>query len=278
MSVNNSINWFESEAYDHPELRSPQPCPRGAFCQYKVINPKTGQLELACCRMVHPGEEGTGERRIIPGPTSNPLQRGATVRLTGGASFYERRYKKVPWRVWATEKGIPLPPIEQPWESVKRVAYLPKPFPPKRRTTTVREDAVREDTVPVCAKPEGQQWPAMLTPASTRAQNPTTEAIHAILDNVKVDVPLGIARCGGAQVNTTVPFKKDSILNGLKYEELRCEVLQDVQEYEKQCNCIKGQCAPYTMIDGRILCILCVTKSCPTCVPRMEEYLRFRPF
>ena len=95
MSVNNTINWFESAAYDHPDLHSPQQCPRGVFCQYKIKNPKTGQLELACCRMVHPGEEGTGERRMFSRATSIPLERCATVRLTGGAKFYERRYNKI---------------------------------------------------------------------------------------------------------------------------------------------------------------------------------------
>lgn len=307
MSVNNTINWFESAAYDHPELHSPQPCPRGVFCQYKIKNPKTGVLELACCRMVHPGEEGTGERRMFARATSIPLERGATVRLTGGATFYERRYKKMPWRVWATNKGLPLPPVDQPWEPVQRVAFQPKPFPPKRRTN------VKEDSALICAKPEGQQWPAIPTGVRaavtsggsalsysrcesegrlsnewkesvkqvTEAQEyqkhlriqESQESIRTILAHINTNVPLGMATCGGALVNTTGPPSiTDSIMKSYKYEKLRCEVFQETGKGKTECNCKNNQCAPYTMMDTRVICVLCVTKQCSICEPKMEEY------
>ena len=307
MSVINTINWFERVAYDHPELHSPQPCPRGAFCQYKIKNPKTGVLEFACCRMVHPGEEGTGERRMFNRATSTPLERGATVRLTGGATFYERRYKKMPWRVWAEQKGLPLPPVDQPWEPVKRVAYIPKPFPPKKRTN------VKEDSVPLCAKPEGQEWPAIPTRVreavisggsalsysrceselhSDQWQNSvkqvakaqeyqkhlqiqeSQESIRAILEHINTNVPLGKATCGEATCDDATMNITDFILQGYKYEELRCEVFR---ETEKDCKCAMRQCAPYTMIDERVICILCAHKgACAVCAPRMEEYKKMR--
>ena len=253
MSVNNTINWFEKASYDYPDLRSPQPCPRGAFCQYKLINPKTGVMELACCRMVHPGEEGTGERRIIPGPTSIPLQRGATVRLTGGATFYERRHKNIPWRVWAQQKGIPLPPIDQPWEKVKRLAYLPKPFPPKRRTVVKKEESF-------CAKPVGQEWPAIPTPK--RAPTILTyeeeqedavwykgkdfqerlnriqtlqDSIRVILDSIDCDKPLTLDGCGDTQPLRIVPN-----IPSLNFEDLRCEVLVDDEEETVGEHCLEN--------------------------------------
>lgn len=306
MSVNNTINWFESAAYDHPELHSPQPCPRGVFCQYKIKNPKTGELELACCRMVHPGEEGTGERRMFSRATSIPLERCATVRLTGGATFYERRHKKMSWRLWATNKGIPLPPVDQPWEPVKRVAFQPKPFPPKRRTN------VKKDLVPLCAKPEGQEWPAMLTRAAVTSggsalsysrcesegllSNEWKESVKQVneaqeyqrhlriqecqesfsvaLEHINTNVPLGMATCGGALDNTTGSCRIDSMLEGLKYEELRCEVFQEVEYNISRCVCITGQCAPYTKMDGSVVCVMCLTKTCAVCIPRMKKYAK----
>jgi len=116
---NNIIQWYENAAFDKPELRSPQPCPRGVYCQYKIPNKETQELEIACCRMVHPGEEGNG-RRLFPARSANGRQQPACVRLTGNAGFYERCRLKQPWRVWAAEHNIPLPPADVPWVPVTR--------------------------------------------------------------------------------------------------------------------------------------------------------------
>jgi len=115
----NVIQWYENPAFDKPELRSPQPCPRGVYCQYKIPNPETKELEIACCRMVHPGEEGNG-RRLFPARNKDGREQPACVRLTGNAGFYERCRLKQPWRVWAAAHEIPLPPADVKWEQVKR--------------------------------------------------------------------------------------------------------------------------------------------------------------
>jgi hypothetical protein len=127
MSVPNVIQWYENKALDDPKLRSPSPCPRGVYCQYKLPNPETKELELACCRMVHPGEEGNGRRLFPARQAPDGRQQPACVRLTGKAGFYERCRLKQPWRAWATEQGIPLPPADVPWVQVERGPILPNP-------------------------------------------------------------------------------------------------------------------------------------------------------
>lgn len=128
----NVIQWYESNALDKPELRSPTPCPRGVYCQYKLPNPETKELELACCRMVHPGEEGNGRRLFPARQTPDGRQQPACVRLTGKAGFYERCRLKQPWRVWATEHEIPLPPTDIPWVQVERGPVRRGPKPAQR--------------------------------------------------------------------------------------------------------------------------------------------------
>lgn len=126
-AFNNVIQWYESAEMDKPELRSPTPCPRGVYCQYKLPNKETKELELACCRMVHPGEEGNG-RRLFPARTApDGRQQQACVRLTGNALFYERCRLKLPWRRFAAQRGIPLPPADVPWVQVERGPILPNP-------------------------------------------------------------------------------------------------------------------------------------------------------
>lgn len=149
-AFNNTIQWYENKALDDPKLRSPTPCPRGVYCQYKLPNPETKELELACCRMVHPGEEGNG-RRLFPARTApDGREQPACVRLTGKAGFYERCGLKQPWRVWATEHGIPLPPADVPWVQVERGPILRTPQEEinehSRRVMRMRFVPAREET------------------------------------------------------------------------------------------------------------------------------------
>lgn len=131
MASNNKINWFVKEAFDLPELNSPQPCEHGVGCDYKRKDPKTGKMFRACCRFVHPGEEGNG-RRLFPARTVSheeemeeipPEMRGdraimavkkkvmrtqpACVRLTGRAGYYERCRLRLSWADWCSRNDIP---------------------------------------------------------------------------------------------------------------------------------------------------------------------------
>jgi hypothetical protein len=149
-AFNNTIQWYENKALDDPKLRSPTPCPRGVYCQYKLPNPETKELELACCRMVHPGEEGNW-RRLFPARTApDGREQPACVRLTGKAGFYERCGLKQPWRVWATEHGIPLPPADVPWVQVERGPIVRTPQEEinehSRRVMRMRFVPAREET------------------------------------------------------------------------------------------------------------------------------------
>jgi len=155
MSFNNTIQWYENKALDNPELRSPTPCPRGVFCQYKLPNSEE-ELELACCRMVHPGEEGNG-RRLFPARTAaDGRQQNACVRLTK-AGFYERCRLKQPWRVWAEQHNIPLPPTDVPWEQVKRV-----PIQKKASVNYSKENKSLDDEQPSSSA----DWPSLENRAS----------------------------------------------------------------------------------------------------------------
>ena len=95
------INWFVKPAFDVPELKSPQPCKHGAGCDYMEKDPDTFRMVRACCRFVHPGEEGNG-RRLFPAREGQP----ACVRLTGRASYYERRRWQISWADWCSKNGI----------------------------------------------------------------------------------------------------------------------------------------------------------------------------
>jgi len=114
MSQPNTIRWYVKESFDEPKLRSPQPCARGVHCDYRRWNPATKQMEPAPCAKVHPGEEGTG-RRLFPARAAQP----ACVRLTGAAhGYYERCWRRMSWRDWCAEKGIPYEPVGAEWEPV----------------------------------------------------------------------------------------------------------------------------------------------------------------
>jgi hypothetical protein len=116
--MSNTIRWYKSVEMDAPELNSPQPCPRGVHCDYRVE--KDGELVPACCRFVHPGEEGNG-RRIFPARiTEDGREQPACVRLTGGAGFYERRRLRLSWGEWCEKQGFPYTPVKkgEKWEPV----------------------------------------------------------------------------------------------------------------------------------------------------------------
>lgn len=125
-ALRNSIRWFQSEQYDAPELKSPQPCSHGAGCDYKKRDRVSGELVSACCRFVHPGEEGNGRRLFQArvwyegeeepktGPTEEHGMEGvavvrvdpAVVRLTGRAGYYERQRLRLSWAAWCARNGI----------------------------------------------------------------------------------------------------------------------------------------------------------------------------
>ena len=119
----NSINWYESAALDAAHLNSPQPCPRGVHCDYKIMDPTTNTLIPGCCRGVHPGEEGNGRRIFAARTMDDGRKQPECVRLTGMAGFYERRRRKMSWSQWCTDKGIPFTPAlpGKPFEPVVRV-------------------------------------------------------------------------------------------------------------------------------------------------------------
>ena len=125
-ALRNSIRWFQSEKYDAPELKSPQPCSHGAGCDYKKRDRVSVELVSACCRFVHPGEEGNGRRLFQArvwyegeeepktGPTEEHGMEGvavvrvdpAVVRLTGRAGYYERQRLRLSWAAWCARNGI----------------------------------------------------------------------------------------------------------------------------------------------------------------------------
>jgi hypothetical protein len=100
--MSNEIKWFENPAFDVPHLNSPQPCVHGSGCVFTVKNAQ-GKAVPACCRFVHPGEEGTG-RRLFP----HTGTKSACVRLIGRAGFYERQRLRMPWQEWCARQGIPF--------------------------------------------------------------------------------------------------------------------------------------------------------------------------
>ena len=158
----NVIQWYENKALDNPELRSPTPCPRGIYCQYKLPNKETKELELACCRMVHPGEEGNG-RRLFPARTApDGREQQACVRLTGKAGFYERCRLKQPWRVWAAEHGIPLPPADIPWVQVVRGPIQRGPIQRAPKGVLVVMDEIDYSSANVSARAASAvEWPSL---------------------------------------------------------------------------------------------------------------------
>jgi hypothetical protein len=87
---------FSDSQFSAPELNAPRPCAHAANCYYNGPNG---------CAFVHPGEEGTGMKifhaRVMKDQqTGKEMWQKATVRLIGGAGFYERRRLKMSWPAW----------------------------------------------------------------------------------------------------------------------------------------------------------------------------------
>lgn len=100
--------------FSAPQLNAPRPCAHAANCYYNGPNG---------CAFVHPGEEGTG-MKVFPARIVKDYQTGqetwqkATVRLIGGAGFYERRRLKMSWPAWCAlpknahlQKPVKLAPV-----------------------------------------------------------------------------------------------------------------------------------------------------------------------
>ena len=81
--------------FSAPALNAPRACAHGSNCYYSGPNG---------CAFVHPGEEGTAMKifpaRTVKDQTGKEMWQKATVRLIGGAGFYERRRLKMSWPQW----------------------------------------------------------------------------------------------------------------------------------------------------------------------------------
>jgi hypothetical protein len=99
----------------------------------------------ACCRFVHPGEEGNG-RRLFPsreytGADGKVQRQSACVRLTGRAGFYERRRLGLSWKAWCEKEDIPYTP-NTPGEEPPRlvIARIGGPAADAEVLTIVKRD------------------------------------------------------------------------------------------------------------------------------------------
>jgi hypothetical protein len=128
MSAPQSFRWYKKPAFDAPQLNSPQPCAHGAGCAYTIKDKTTGEEVAGCCAFVHPGEEGTGRRlfeaRSFTNEAGETVQQKACVRLTGRASFYERRRLRLSWPAWCERQGIPYTP-NSPKDEAPKTITLP---------------------------------------------------------------------------------------------------------------------------------------------------------
>ena len=116
-----AFSWAENPEWNHPSLRSPRPCLKGAYCDY------TGP-----CTSVHPGEEGVA-RWLAPACPEKGFD-APQVRLRGTpqkqASYYERRRLRMSWRDFCAFKGISLPSPPLPSHRRREVICLkPSPLP-----------------------------------------------------------------------------------------------------------------------------------------------------
>ena len=128
--MSGTINWYKNIAFDKPNLNSPQPCVHGAGCDYKRKNAE-GVFVAACCRGVHPGEEGTGRRlfpaRKVEAKDGSTINQPACVRLTS-SPYYERRRLRLSWAEWCEAHNLAYTPHEPNvfHEPVKMVGFPKK--------------------------------------------------------------------------------------------------------------------------------------------------------
>lgn len=162
--MSTAIHWFENPAFDAPELKSPQPCIHGSGCVFTMKNAE-GKPIPACCRFVHPGEEGTG-RRLFPERTLRDTLRDgegkivqpACVRLIGKAGFYERQRLRMPWQEWCARQGIPFTPNKPGVfrEPVKRIQI-------GGRSSSAVVTASKPEPLSAVATAD-QSWPVLAVP------------------------------------------------------------------------------------------------------------------
>ena len=174
MSTPNVIRWFVSPAFDEESLRSPQPCVRGIHCDYKRLNEETGELEPACCRFVHPGEEGNG-RRLFPAREitrdGQTFVQPACVRLTGAKEhYYCRRTLKMSWREWCEDAGTPFTPA-LPGQEYEPVTIAPIGKRAPRRAESPQPTRRGSAPPPAPQKAKG----------SSRAEMTSEEVIQEVL-------------------------------------------------------------------------------------------------
>jgi hypothetical protein len=173
-TMSSAIRWFENPAFDVPELKSPQPCIHGAGCVFTMKNAK-GKPIPACCRFVHPGEEGTG-RRLFPERTirdtfrhgEGKIVQPACVRLVGKAGFYERQMLRMPWQEWCARQGIPFMPNK------------PGVFrEPVKRIQIVGPSSLAEEPLRAVATAD-QSWPLLAVPMDWQAWGKNLLKVDAI--------------------------------------------------------------------------------------------------
>lgn len=121
---------FSDPQFSAPELNAPRPCAHAANCYYNGPNG---------CAFVHPGEEGTGmkmfhARVMKDNQTGHEIWQKATVRLIGGAGFYERRRLKMSWPAWCAlpknshlQKPVKTSPSPPAKEKVHVAPFIEQP-------------------------------------------------------------------------------------------------------------------------------------------------------
>jgi len=160
---------FSDTQFSAPELNAPRPCAHASNCYYNGPNG---------CAFVHPGEEGTGMKifhaRVVKDQAGKEMWQKATVRLVGGASFYERRRLKMSWPQWcALPKNAHLPkpakvsaPAALAPAALAPAALAPSvaPFftqPPQKPLVTVISAPAQPLQVNFCSLGPVEQWRAM---------------------------------------------------------------------------------------------------------------------
>lgn len=156
---------FADPQFSAPELNAPRPCAHASNCYYNGPNG---------CAFVHPGEEGTGMKifhaRVVRDNGKETWQK-ATVRLIGGAAFYERRRLKMSWPQWcALPKNAHLPKPGKPQLApplAPSVARIFQELAPAAAQTTLTPSVARlfqmaaAEAVPFSSLSPVEQWRAM---------------------------------------------------------------------------------------------------------------------